>query len=407
MRTRYLQPTLAELCFADHRIALVSGPRQCGKTTLAKRMLADRGVGAYFNWDQREFRRLWATEPQKTVEIEGKGRVPLVVLDEIHKARLWKRTLKGIYDTLTRPTDLFVTGSARLAVYRKGSDSLLGRYRAFRLHPFSVAELLGRPAPAPDDALQALFAAAARPSRRSAEILEALMRFGPFPEPVLGQDTRKARLWRRERVDAVVREDLRDLSRIVELDRVQLLASFLPERAGSLLSVESLRRDLEVNHQTAERWLGALADLYYCYEIHPFTARVRRSIRKAGKLYLWDFGEVADPAARFENLIAGHLLKACHFWTDAGYGEFELRCLRNRDGKELDFLITRDGGAWLPVEVKRSDRQPSRSWRTFLPALRCDHALQIVLDPGVREEHELDGVRLLVVSAADALGCLV
>jgi predicted AAA+ superfamily ATPase len=252
-----------------------------------------------------------------------------------------------------------------------------------------------------------LFAGEMRPSRRADEALDALMQFGPFPEPLLAQDARKARLWRRERVDAVVREDLRDLSRIVELDRVQLLAALLPERAGSLLSVDSLRRDIEVSHETVQRWLSVLDDLYYCYHVHPFTSRIRRSIRKAGKLYLWDFGEVSDAASRFENLVASHLLKACHYWSDTGYGDFELRCLRNRDNKELDFVVTRDARAWLPVEVKRSDRQPSRSWRTFLPSLRCDHALQLVLTPGVREEHDADGVRLLVVSAADALRSLV
>lgn len=403
MRARSLQSTIDQLCFADHKIALVSGPRQCGKTTLAKRMLSARGAGAYFNWDQLEFRRRWASSPQSVVDVERRGRVPLIVLAEIHKARLWKRTLKGIVDTLERPTDLFVTGSARLAVYRKGSDSLLGRYRSFRLHPFSIAELLGHPLPAPDAALAELFAEKPRASsRRAGELLEALMEYGPFPEPLLRQDSRRARLWRRERVGAVLREDLRDLSRIVELDRVERLASLLPGRVGSLLSVESLRNDLEVNHETAQRWLVALSELYYCHLVRPFTTRVRRSVRKAGKLYLWDFGEVPDAGARFENLVAAHLLKACHAWSDAGYGDFELCCLRNRDGKEIDFLVTRDGAAWLPVEAKLSERQLAPAWRTFLPDLDCDRALQIVRTAGVREEHRWGRARVLVVSAADA-----
>jgi uncharacterized protein len=406
MRARYVEDLLSELCFAHHKIGFVSGPRQCGKTTMAKRLLRERQHGAYFNWDQLEFRRAWAKAPQSILEGATGPGTPLIVLDEIHKARQWKRTLKGIYDTVDRPVDFLVTGSARLSVYRRGSDSLLGRYRAFRLHPFSVGELSGHAPRAPEDAWQALFAGAGRRSRAAEDVLDALMEFGPFPEPVLARDTRRVRLWRRERVDAVVREDLRDLSRILELDRVQMLAALLPERASSLLSVQSLREDLEVGHETVRRWLSALAELYYLHEVKPHTSRVRRSLRKEGKLYLWDWGEVPDRARRFENLVAGHLLKACHAWTDGGWGEFDLRYVRNRDGREIDFLLTRDGAPWLPVEAKIAERRPSPSFRTFVPSLRLDHAVQIVLEHGVRELHDIDGAQVLVVSAADALTAL-
>jgi uncharacterized protein len=407
MRARYLESLIEELCFADHKIAFVSGPRQCGKTTLAQRLLTRRDSGAYFNWDQLEFRRRWAKDPQTILDFAKGAGTPLVVLDEVHKARQWKRTLKGVYDTTPFPVDLLVTGSARLSVYRRGSDSLLGRYRAFRLHPFSVRELCRRPPVSPDEALQTLFAESARASAAAERAVDDLLEFGPFPEPVLARDKRRLRLWRRERVDAVVREDLRDLTRIVELDRVQMLAALLPERAGSLLSVQALREDLEVGHETIRRWLTALSELYYLYEVKPFTARIRRSLRKEGKLYLWDWGEVPDRGRRFENLVAGHLLKACHFWTDGGWGEFDLRYLRNRDGRELDFLIARDGAPWLAVEVKVADTEPSRAFRTFLPFLRIDRALQIVLDHRVREDHDLDGAQVRVVSAANALGALV
>ena len=406
MRRRYLRNTLETFCFEHHKIALVSGPRQCGKTTLARQMLAQRGAGAYHNWDQVEFRRRWTIEPQSTVEVNRRGRVPLVVFDEVHKARLWKRTLKGIYDTLEKPVDLFVTGSARLAVYRKGSDSLLGRYRRFRLHPFSVGELVTLEPPTPEVAFERLLERRRR-SRSASRWLDQLIEFGPFPEPLLAADERRARVWRRERLDAVVREDLRDLSRIAELDRVQMLAALLPERAGSLLSVQSLRRDLEVSHDTARRWLTALSDLYYSYEIKPYSRRIRRSLRKEGVLYLWDWSEVADPGRRFENLVAGHLLKACHFWTDAGYGSFTLCFVRNRDGRELDFVVVRDGEPWLPVEVKLTDTSPAPAWKTFLPFLRTPWALQVVREPGVREEHVVDDTRLLVVSADQALAALV
>jgi len=218
---------------------------------------------------------------------------------------------------------------------------------------------------------------------------------------------RGARLWRRERVEAVVREDLRDLSRITELGLVQMLAALLPERVGSLLSVQALREDLEVAHETVRRWLTALAELYYCFEVKPFTTGVRRSVRKEGKLYLWDPGEVSDAGPRFENVVACHLLKACHYWTDAGYGEFSLSYVRNRDGRELDFLIVRDGAPWLPVETKRADVTIAPAFRTFAHRLGCPTALQLVARPDVRAEHDVDGTRVIVMSAATALSRLV
>jgi len=139
MKKRSLAKPITDLAFSAQKMALVSGPRQCGKTTLAKMLLRQRKVGLYRNWDQVEFRREWARSPSGIIPPPVKGATPLVVLDEIHKDRRWKRQLKGIYDTLDGPCDILVAGSARLAVYMKGSDSLLGRYFSFRLHPFSSA----------------------------------------------------------------------------------------------------------------------------------------------------------------------------------------------------------------------------------------------------------------------------
>ena len=148
MKTRYLQAPIKHLCFSGHKMAFVSGPRQCGKTTMAKLMLAQRPSGSYRNWDDVVFRRQWTKDPSTLIPASA-GAVPLVVLDEIHKAKSWKRTLKGVYDTLREPADLMVTGSARLSVYKKGSDSLTGRYFHFRLHPFTLGEMETPGTPSP------------------------------------------------------------------------------------------------------------------------------------------------------------------------------------------------------------------------------------------------------------------
>jgi hypothetical protein len=386
-------------------MAFISGPRQVGKTTLAKRLLEVRGVGAYHNWDDVTFRRIWAKAPRDAVP-RAPGRVPLVVFDEIHKARLWKRTLKGLYDTSAEPADLVVTGSSRLNVYRKGSDSLVGRYHHFRLHPFSVGELLGRPPTEPDTVRDAIFSSQPTQGREANDALQALLRFGGFPEPLLGANERKARLWRRERVERVIREDLRDLSRIPELSRIELLASLIPERVGSPLSRAALREVLEVSFDTVRRWVASLDELYYLFEIKPWQKAVSRTLRKDGKVYLWDWSEVLDPGPRFENLVASHLLKFCHYATDAGFGDFRLWCLRTKDGREIDFLVTRDGRPWLPVEAKLDEPGPAEAWHLLLGYLAVPLALQVNLRSGVRRRERIGQTELLITDAASVLAHL-
>ncbi len=407
MEPRYLTPALVDRCFDSHKIALVSGPRQCGKTTLARLLLDERRSGAYHNWDDVETRRLWVKKPG-AMWPPSSSRPSLLVLDEIHKARGWKRTLKGLYDTRPHPADILVTGSARLNLYKKGGDSLLGRAFHFRLHPFSHGELERSDLPdAPDARLGAMFERALRRDRGAAGRFQALLRFGGFPEPFLAADDRGSRLWRRSRVEKVVREDLRDLSRLPELSRVEMLAALLPERVGSPFSRNSLREDLEVSFDTVARWLAALMELYYAFEIRPFTKRVARSLKKEGKLYLWDWSEVEAEGPRFENLVACHLLKACDFWTDTGEGTFDLCLLRNREKEEIDFLIVRDGEPWLPVEAKVADTAPAPHWRKFLRYLGTPVALQICATPNVWDERRADGTTLLVASADEVLRYLV
>jgi len=406
MKKRSLVQPIERLAFPSHKMALVSGPRQCGKTTLAKALLRKRKFGLYRNWDEIGFRREWAMDPSALVPKARGDRVPMVVLDEIHKDRRWKRNLKGVFDTLESPCDILVTGSARLNIYMKGSDSLLGRHFSFRLHPFSVREMASAKVLRPDEALESLFARARRRSKSQETRLQSLMTFGPFPEPLFEGDTRKARLWRRSREQLVIRVDLRDLSRLPELGRIEMMTALLPERVGSLFSLASMGRDLEASIPTVRRWQSYLKELYYLFEIKPFRKRIPRSLRRDGKVYLWDFGAIPDKAARFENLVAEHLLKACHFWTDTGEGEFELYFLRDKDGREIDFLIVRDGRPWLPVEVKFADTTPSPNWRVFAPVLPCNRGLQIVLKRHWKA-HNFGKTLILVAGAAEALDYFV
>lgn len=315
-------------------MVFLGGPRQVGKTTLALSLLgsgADETHAAYFNWD----------DPRSAARIRRVELPPgesLIVLDEIHKYARWRNLVKGIWDTEKSRRRILVTGSARLDYYRKGGDSLANRYRHFRLHPFSLREMSGRPAKSD---------------------LESLLRFGGFPEPLFRQDEREHRIWRRDRIARVVREDLRDLEHVREVSLVEHLVDLLPVRVGSPLSIKSLREDLEVDHKTVERWLTILENLYLCFRIAPFGSPKIRAVKKSQKLYLWDWSMTPEGGPRFENLVASQLLKYCHWIEDTEGHAMELRYLRDTDKREIDFVVLQDRKPIFAVECKSGERAAS------------------------------------------------
>jgi predicted AAA+ superfamily ATPase len=322
----------------SEKMVFVGGPRQVGKTTLARQLLGETGTpNGYLNWDITEHRRLLMSESLPANQ-------PLLVLDEIHKYQHWRRLVKGYFDQYGVSMQLLVTGSARLDYYRKGGDSLMGRYHYRRLHPLSLMELTDKPAESD---------------------VELLLQFGGFPEPLTRANNRHWRRWQRERVSRVVNDDLRDLENVKEISAVELLANTLPDRIGSPLSVKALREHLQVAHETAERWIQILERLYYCFRIAPYGSPKIRAVKKEQKLYLWDWSEVSDPGARFENMVACQLLKYCHYLEDDQGYRMELRYLRDTDGRETDFVVLKDGKALFAVEVKLSDKAETKAMRYF------------------------------------------
>ena len=401
LRDRYLKEFIVRLAFGRGKMAFISGPRQVGKTFLAKALLDERGgAGKYCNWDSRDFKRAWARSPGAVLRELNSSPTPMIVLDEIHKQRGWRTDLKGIFDTADFKVDFLVTGSAKFATFRRGGDSLLGRYLSFRLHPLSVRELVhSLPPPSPDAFLESLDGEeSAEVREQAAVVVTKLLEFGGFPEPYFSNDRAFVNVWRNTRLEALVREDIRDLSRLLELGQVQLLASLLPERVGSALSRAALREDLQVAHTTVTRWLAYLSAVYYFFEIRPYARSIKRTLKREGKIYVWDYGEVEADGARFENLIASHLLKACDFWTDAGMGKFALHYLRDKSGHEIDFLITRDNKPWLPIEVKLTNAELAPGFAVFLPQVKTKRALQIVRHSGISRRQRVGETLVQIVS---------
>ncbi len=368
---RYLAPHVAEAL--ARKMAFVGGPRQVGKTTLALSLIGPRATErhpAYLNWDDPKVRPALRRGELPAAQ-------PLVVLDEIHKYARWRNLVKGLYDTEKSVRRFVVTGSARLDHYRKGGDSLAGRFRHFRLHPFSLNELSDT---------------AGAPHR---ETVAGLLKFGGFPEPLLAQSERALRLWHRERMTRVVRDDLRDLERVREVSLIEELIDLLPSRVGSLLSVASLREDLQVDFKTAERWITILENLYVCFRVPPFGAPRIRALKKQQKLYLWDWSAVPDVGPRFENLVAAQLLKYCHWQEDTEGHRMELRFLRDTDGREVDFVVLRDRAPVFAVECKAGERAISPAARYF--AERTD--IPVFYQVHFGERHVQSG-RIVVVPFA-------
>jgi hypothetical protein len=367
---RYLEPSIES--DLRRKMVFVAGPRQVGKTTLAKRILAGATAGTYLNWDNREH-RAELRNPRWPAE------EALIVLDEIHKWRGWKRWIKGEYDEHGQRLRFLVTGSARMDVYRRGGDSLQGRYHHYRLHPFSLAEVSASAA-----AQRHLDLGDEIPmiSKPTSEEIAALFRFGGFPEPFLAQSTRVHRRWLKDRFDRFVREDVRDLGSVRDLSRIQMLADLLPERVASPLSLNSLREDLEVSHRAVSHWMDVLERLYFTFRIAPFRSKAVQSLKQMPKAYLWDWSAIDSEGARFENLVAVHLLKLCHYLEDVEGHRVALHYLRDRAGREVDFLVTANRKPWFAVEAKiRADRA-DQSLLYFRDRMKIPWCYQISLDEG-------------------------
>ncbi len=358
----------------NRQMAFVSGPRQVGKTTVARSNVGDSDL--YLNWDRQRDRRFITSGPEE-IAIHAKldhleTENPMVVFDELHKYGRWKNFLKGFFDTYHDQCRILVTGSSRMDVYKRGGDSLMGRYFLYRMHPLSPAELTG------EGTLEAEIQA---PSAVKMDVIETLLQFGGFPESLSRGTTRFYNRWSRLRMDQLVREDLRDLTRIQELGQVAVLAELLQNQAGALCNMSTLAKQVNAAVDTIQRWIAALESLYFCFSIRPWFKNVAKSLRKQPKIYLWDWSHISDPGAKRENFIASMLLKSVHFWTDIGLGNYKLHYLRDKTKREVDFLIVKDGIPWFLVEVKSSGaKRISPALVYFHRILGTTHAIQVVFD---------------------------
>ena len=387
-----------ETILSHGKMAFLSGPRQVGKTTLAREFQKAFSQSLYFNWDIiTDQKRLLKNPYFFEEENRDPGKPLLVVLDEIHKYARWKNYLKGAYDGYHHDFRFLVTGSGRLDLFKKGGDSLLGRYLGAPLFPLSVGELSGRlPTWAQfKESLQE--PPAAQPG--VAEAYESLFRFSGFPEPFLKADTAFYNAWFQERKSLLVREDIRDAANIREISLMETLSHLVPDKVGAPLSINSLKEDVGVAFETVRDWLLLLEQFFYMIRIAPFSGSLARTLRKEAKVYLYDWVEVPQESFRFENMIALHLHKAVQTWRAMGEGDIGLHYVRDKEKREVDFLLTERKRPTCLVECKLSATELSPALSHYQDRLKVPTAVQLIHVGGVCRKTSRAGATQWVISA--------
>lgn len=381
----------------------LAGPRQVGKTTIAKQLQSLAPLFFYFNWDNSQHRKLMLKGAESVADhchlntIAAKK--PILVFDEIHKYKKWKQFLKGFFDLYEDRCQILVTGSSKLDIYRRGGDSLMGRYFIYHIFPFSVGELISTAKRSND---------IVTPRPIPIAEIEKLLQFGGFPEPFLTAEIQFSNNWQRLRKQQLLREDIREVSQIQDLAELEVLMDLLAAEASQLLNIASLANQLNVAETTIHRWIKTLKSFYYCYTIQPWYKNIRRSLRKTSKIYLWDWSIVQDEGQRFENFIASHLYKAVQFWKDTGLGDYELFYLRDKEKREVDFLVTKNKKPWFLVEAKQSNNQGISSNLTYYwKQLKVPHAFQVVYNMEYINKNCFDYHEPVIVPAATFLSQLV
>lgn len=347
------------------KIVLIVGPRQAGKTWLAKDVALAFKNSVYLNYDQILDREI----------INAQSWLPttdLLIIDELHKMENWKNYLKGVYDTKPPSMSILVTGSARLDIYDHLGDSLAGRYFRHRLLPLSLAEL----------------AQIAEPVD-----LERLITRSGFPEPYLAENDVEANRWRLQYINSILSTDIFEIDKIYNLKAMQLVFNLLRNRVGTPVSYQSLAEDVAVSPTTIKKYIQVLEALFVIFRVTPYSRNIARSLLKEPKLYFFDTGLVqGDEGAKLENIVAVSLLKHTYALTDYHAEEYALHYLRTKDGMEVDFALARQEKIENIIEVKLSDSTPSRALIHFHEKY---HYPAIQLVKLLRHEHEKNGIKIL------------
>lgn len=374
MIRRFYQALIANHISKYDQMVFISGARQVGKTTIAREFqTSDK---SYLNWDNINHREIILSRLYQYVDNELLAVLtidkPCLILDEIHKYKDWKNLIKGLYDQYKGKLTIIITGSAKLDVYSKGGDSLMGRYFNYHIMPLSVHELLELPY------AKTLIN---NPCKIHDDQWERLFLRGGYPEPYTQNNQEFFQLWSSSRWRQLFKEEIRDYGNVQDIGQLELLGKLIQGQTGSLTNYSQLGKKIQKPESTIRSWFQLLESTYYLFNVTPWSNNVNRAILKAPKTYLHDWSMIDDLGAKVENFCAVHLLKAVMYWNNSGQGQFSLHYIRDKNHNEVDFVIIKNTSPWILIEVKASKQASlSRSLVKFKNELQVPYAFQLVYD---------------------------
>ncbi|MFO8061862.1 MAG: AAA family ATPase [bacterium] len=386
----------------DRKMVFISGPRQAGKTTLAKSIAKNYSNTLYYNYD---------TEPEKIILepnfFENINRIddtiPLVILDEIHKYKNWKSYLKGKFDKFGSDYQFILTGSGRMEMFNKRDDALTGRFVSMRLFPLTLREFKNNGNI--EDFKKHKVRSLSLTGKNNAEnIKNNLLEYSPFPEPFLKSNKRFYRRWYRTYINQIILQDIKDMTAIRHTKAVESLMRIMPERICAPLQYSSLSKLLQISIPTVKNWLNTLEQFFIVFSIMPYT-EISRALIKNRKYYMYDYGSISDKGAKFENFVALELLQFVEYWNCMGEGEFELRYLKNKEQQEIDFIVLLNGKPFLIIEAKSGDESISKSVYKFQNSLNVP-VVQLVNKPKLYKKKKNNKNDIYILSAAQFLSNL-
>ena len=367
--------SVLEAHLRDYRqMVVLTGPRAVGKTTLCKEIISSIEPSLYLNWNAD--REIILAGPEKIYNkikpTNLADKLPVIVLDDLYLYKEWKNLLKGYYDILSDRCRFIITVNDKVGTYRAGQDSMMGRYFSYCIHPLTIAELCQRS----DFSKDSTF-----PQKISRDDWSALLEFGGFPEPFQKSTKSFHTRWSNNFRESIIKIDVRELSKVNDLQRLDLLAQMIQRNVGCHANFSKIARDLQTSVPTIQHWHTVLSNHYYCFALSSWSHNVKRSLRKAPKFYLYDWSQITNINRRIENLVACHLNKAVDFWNDTGIGIYELYYICDKDKHEVDFLVVKDQKPWLMLDVKESkNSRLNPSLSRFCEQLKVPHVFQVVAD---------------------------
>jgi predicted AAA+ superfamily ATPase len=320
------------------KMVFIVGPRQVGKTWLAKEVMKEYKNPIYLNFDNSDHRKI-------IKEQSWLPDVDLIIFDEIHKMAKWKNYLKGVYDTRSSSIHILVTGSARMDAFKKVGDSLAGRFYLHHLFPFTLAELKESIIP---------------------NKMSLLMERSGFPEPLLSDNIEDTNRWRSLYTESLLGQDVLEFQDIDKVNAIRLVYQILKNKVGSPLSYSSISRDIGIAPATVKKYIEILEAIYIIFIIKPYTHKISRSILKEPKIYFFDYGLITDMGAKFENFVALSLYKHIKLKNDSSGSSYSLGFLRTKEKKEVDFALSDDKNNLIEIiEAKVSDNEVSKTLEYF------------------------------------------